>query len=55
MEDIKKIRVSVVRMGQLSKAVVKCIGEVNLHNIYKNIANIDEMNTRRKSNTEEVA
>lgn len=55
MEDIKKIRVSVVRMGQLSKAVVKCIGEVNLHNIYKNIANIDEMNARRKSNTEEVA
>ena len=55
MQDMKKIRISVINMGKLSKAVVKCIGEVNLHNIYKNISNIDEMNARRKNNTEEVA
>lgn len=54
-EEMKKIRVAVVKMGQLSKAVVKCIGEVNLHNIYKNLANLDEFRARSTGKNEEVA
>jgi len=36
-KSMKNIRIALVKMGQLSKAVVKCIGVNNMENIYKNV------------------
>ena len=38
VESMKNIRISLVKMGQLSKAVIKCIGVNNIEHIYKNNA-----------------
>ena len=36
-KSMKNIRIALDKMGQLSKAVVKCIGVNNMENIYKNV------------------
>lgn len=50
---MKNIRISLVKMGQLSKAVIKCIGVNNMEHIYKNFEEFRGL--ARNMRNEEVA
>ena len=52
-KSMKNIRIALVKMGQLSKAVVKCIGVNNMENIYKNVQQFRGL--ARNMQNEEVA
>ena len=50
---MKNIRLALVKMGQLSKAVIKCIGVNNMEHIYKNAEQFGSL--ARNMKNEEVA
>ena len=52
--EMKQLRISVINMGKISKAIVKCVGKNNLENIYRNLINLKYMRNSI-NDTEEVA